>query len=354
MTIFHIFKSDCRRSSRITLQTNWVQRTCWVHKPETLPTNNREKIESCQQRNLSFFELFKIILFLNSEDRLVFHCQSSLIYLIFAKIIAALILNKSKFIYDIHDLNEWSVIKNFYDYFRYIFFRTAIINILEFIVLRYLNVSVMTVSDGLAETISFKYGCEKPTVVMSAVGNSIYNPNSNKKPDYSRALIFFGTQGRVPDDILGQLRNYEIELHLYGRFESKFLKEIEDSVHLQKTVIFHGEYSPQDMSFLQNYNYLILYSPNNASDNFKYSLPNKFFQAIGNGLSLIISSNFVEIRDKLSSTSGACSVLSRPKDIKKMMENLNKKRTKKFFKELSLLASNFHDTSKTKFLDILD
>ena len=104
---------------------------------------------------------------------------------------------------------------------------------------------------------------------------------------------------------------------------------------------------------MQNYNYLILYSPNNDSDNFKYSLPNKFFQAIGNGLSLIISSNFVEIRDKLSPISGACSILSKPKDIETIMDNLDKKRTKKFFKELNVLASNFHDVSKSNYTKIL-
>ena len=189
MTVFHIFKSDCMKSSRITLQTSWEQKTCWIHIPEILPSKT-ENLKRCQQRALSFNELFKVILFSDTEDRLVFHCQSSLIYLIFAKIIAKFIRKKSKFIYDIHDLNEWPVAQNFYDVFRYIFLRTAIINILEFIVLRYLNVKVMTVSDGLSEVISFKYGCQKPVVVMSAVGSFNYNTNNKKKPDSSKELIF--------------------------------------------------------------------------------------------------------------------------------------------------------------------
>ena len=45
----------------------------------------------------------------------------------------------------------------------------------------------------------------------------------------------------------------------------------------ENNISFMGRYKPQNLDFLENYKYSIIYSPQAGQKNMQNSLPNKFF-----------------------------------------------------------------------------
>lgn len=282
--IYHVYKTDCYMASRVMMQSGWVANNYYIHKA---------KFYNNLSSKLGFFSLFKVVLGLNEDDVLVFHAQSSLPYLLFSKLICFLFFKKNILIYDIHDLHEHSNYRSVYAKFRY-----HVLLWFEFFACKIKSIRKMTVSNGLSKTISSKYKVEEPVIVYNCSVEAV----NHIKPleDRSEDILFFGTKERFPVDLLDVIKESNMKLSFYGRGVSyEWLGEINKDYD-KSLVNIHGEYSPDNLSFVSDYKIALNFFPENNSLNFKYSLPNKLFQAIGMGTTVIVSENFYEMIELFS------------------------------------------------------
>lgn len=301
------------------MQSGWANPVHYIHRPTSSLDINDEK--------LSLHSITKIAFKSKDQDAFIFHAQSSLPYLLTFYLITRAIIRKPKIVYDIHDLHEKEYFSDILKYIRYRLFRYRILHLMEALSLKIVN-RRMTVSDGLADTISKRYKTSPPKLVLNA------NPNGSSRPENKtlkdkRPLVFFGTSGRFPFQLIDTLENEEIELDVWGRgMSSQWL--FENTKKHYKNIKFFGEFSPNDLSFLKNYEALLLYYPDGRSDNYIYSLPNKFFQALDNGLSLLISNNFLEIKHQLDCILGSYAVIKEKTKIRDSLELVRESRPKNY------------------------
>lgn len=230
---------------------------------------------------------------------------------------------KSNIVYDIHDLHEWDVNDA---KFSKNTIRFYILGALERAAFKIKEIKKLTVSQGISEVIAREYGVNPPIVVR----NISIIQNENKKPIETRinnAVVFFGTRERVPFKIINELKKFNIELHLYGKNITKeWLKKLLPENDLEN-VKFFGEYDPNNLEFLDAYKAMIIFAPENKTLNFKYSLPNKLFQALERGVAVVISENFEEMRDTFPSTPMVTSSCEKRfvENTKKVLENISQK-----------------------------
>ena len=277
------------------MQQRWEKESIFIHLAKDKDyTKNIE---------LGFFNLFKKIKSSNKEDVFIFHAQSSLPYLISGWIAKKLLAKKSNFVYDIHDLHEWN---NNDSMFSKNAVRFYVLDALERIAFKITAIKKITVSQGLSTTMATKYANQPPIIVRNiSVTENINPPRIENRID--SAVIFFGTRERVPLSIISGLKKSDIELHLYGKDITKdWLKNYVSESDLSNVKIF-GEYNPNDLAFLENYKVMILFAPENKTLNFRYSLPNKLFQALERGVVVIFSDNFEEISNLFSKSSSVIS-----------------------------------------------
>lgn len=282
--IYHIYRTDCFRSSRVMLQKEWQPNSVFMHKREKYPTAS-EKLE----KPLSISAITTLALRSSKADTFIFHAQSALPYLLIFAITCALLLKKRNVIYDIHDLHEHAHTRLIDLGFRGAA-RFLALSALEQLCFQITSITKTTVSNGLSNELSDRYKTKDVITLLSIIAPI----NPYKGAHSQTALVFFGTPKRFPFELLELINDNQIELAVYGKgMDSQWL-----TTKTQKqwpTVYFYGEYDPSDMSFLQNHKALLLYHPLDKTKNFKYSLPNKFFQALSHGLDIIISSNFTEM-----------------------------------------------------------
>lgn len=289
--IYHLYKTDCYRASRVLMQSNWDGESIFIHLSQ--------KDDFKKNYRLSLNTLIRLINRFTNDDVIIFHAQSALPYLMAALILRKILRKKTSLIYDIHDLHEKESYSSFRNEVRYYG-----LGLLEKFIFKIKLIKKLTVSEGLAKTMALKYKCRPPTVVR----NISSPPDSDVpalNPKLSNAVIFFGTRERVPLGIIKELQNSNIELHLYGKDITKDWLETKISDQEMQSVRFFGEYNPKKLDFLNNYKALILFSPENNSLNFKYSLPNKLFQSLEKGLAVIVSENFVEMIELFADVSMA-------------------------------------------------
>lgn len=282
--IYHVYKTDCYMASRVMMQSGWVANNYYIHKA---------KFYNNLSSKLGFFSLFKVVLGLNEDDVLIFHAQSSLPYLLFSKLICFLFFKKNILIYDIHDLHEHSNYRSVYAKFRY-----HVLLWFEFFACKIKSIRKMTVSNGLSKTISSKYKVEEPVIVY----NCSVEAFNHIKPleDRSENILFFGTKERFPVDLLDVIKDSNMKLSFYGRGVSyEWLGKI--NKRYDKSIVnIYGEYSPDKLNFVGDYKISLNFFPGNNSLNFKYSLPNKLFQAIAMGTTVVVSKNFHEMIELFS------------------------------------------------------
>lgn len=284
--IYHIYKTDCYRASRVLMQQRWEKESIFIHLAKDKDyTKNIE---------LGFFNLFKKIKSSNKEDVFIFHAQSSLPYLISGWIAKKLLAKKSNFVYDIHDLHEWN---NNDSMFSKNAARFYVLDALERIAFKITAIKKLTVSCGLSKIMKERYRTSAPVVVRNISSQPRVGVTSAHRLE--RAIVFFGIKEHAPIGIFERLRDAGIEIHLYGRdMTREWLRELGMDCQNIKTF---GEYFPNDLSFLNKYKILILH-PDGESLNYKYSLPNKLFQALDHGLGVVVSDFFEEITDLFVNT----------------------------------------------------
>ena len=349
MTTYHIYKTDCVGSSRVMLQSGWEDgRSVFIHhvkpgRPATVPEKP--------------FALRSILDAMKASKggkppRFVFHAQSSLPLLLLSYLLRRFFGGRDAlFVYDIHDLHEGGEpYRTLGEKIRYGFFRHHILALLERIVLGLRGVRALTVSSGLSRTTADWYGCPAPAVVHSAMYPRRDASELQAMPRHAKALLFFGTPERLPVDLIDAIGAAGLELHLYGRFKGREGVEEQLGRALPDHVKVFGEYSPDDLDFVGTYPYLLLFKPSDRRLNFRYSLPNKMFQSLGYGVSLILSENFEEMAEVLSPVPGAATVLRDSSDLAEAMAVLAKQRTGGYWTASNALARQLHDDAKDRYL----
>ncbi len=350
MKTTHIFKSNCFMSTRIMMQSEWDQNCNFLHRK-----NNPNYHENTNDKKLSLFSIISFLLREKKENTLlIFHCQSSLPYLMIS-FIAKKLMNMSSLslIYDIHDLHEYDrnekgLIANLKAKIRYQVFR-----ILERSLVKKNDINVMTVSEGIAEHYMNKFNIIKPNVVRN-IGTESYSANENTENiRHKKDIVFFGRAGRIPFEIFQTCIDQSINLHLWGRGIEEAVEDYCKISRCKKSdIIINGAYEPNDLRFLDKFRYLILYKPNDLKLNYKFSLPNKLFQAISHGLSIIVSPNFTEIIDSFGHIPGAIIILNNQEKLEELIIENNKLRDEKFFSQCKKHYKTVRDNAKKNYQEL--
>lgn len=270
------------------MQSRWDEKSVFVHDSKSDDYSVNIK--------LSLLALLKLLRRALEIDVIVFHAQSSLPYLLISYLYIKLVGKKILFIYDIHDLHEWDLS------FKLISrpaLRYCVLGFFEWIVFSIEEIRKITVSNGLAILMSKKYGKPPPVVVRNTSSEGKRLPFANR---LKNTVLFFGIKERAPIGLFDKLNSVGVEVHLYGRgmTEDWLVNILRDNLGGVKVF---GEYSPERMDFLNNYKVLILY-PSDNKLNYKYSMPNKLFQAIDHGLCVVVSDYFDEILQTFKSAAG--------------------------------------------------
>src|SRR3546814_3510924 len=111
-------------------------------------------------------------------------------------------------------------------------------------------------------------------------------------------------------------------------------------------VRIYCEYSPKDLDFVAGYRFLLIHNPKDLRPNFVYSLPNKFFQSLAYGTSLIVSPNFEEMAAVAASVPGACAVVADPSQLADKMATLDVLRDDAFYRAVAALSDALHEIGR--------
>lgn len=314
--VCHIYKSDCFGSSRLMLQAKWDEQSVFIHKTGVL---DGEIHEVDGKKIISQKLLWKnIISVLRCEEvnSMVFHAQSSILYLLacYVYLVVWGCGRKVLLVYDIHDLNEYVSRCGVNKYFDYIYYRYNVFLLLEYFVLHVLHIKSMTVSKGLSRIISKRYRCDRPKIVRSAILPDAMPVRQNNQNNKCRA-VYFGTRNHLPISLIPELIKYDISVDFYGRDVRK--GEVLRGLPREKENLFrfYGAYIPENLDFLNAYDLLILFKPEKVSINYRYALPNKMYQSLAHGLSILVSDNFIEMKYLLRCISGAVVVFKDGDDL---------------------------------------
>ena len=345
---FHVGKFDCFSSSRVMGQSSWDQQPFYLHR-----SKRREKMEG-KESHLSLMKMAMTLVSLRGKAIFVFHAQSSLPYIVVARLISFFSLRAQvKYVYDIHDLNEQKTYSDFYRRVRYGVIRHYLLHFLEALIFQDQAISKITVSEGLSEVLFRRFKSAKPIVVHSISLKFKPESYSSHGNEHDPRLVYFGTKNHAPIDLMSTLRKHNYQLRMYGRDIS--WEELSKHSEISRGFVeILGPYDPKDMDFLYNYNILLLYRPKASTINYQVALPNKLFQALSAGLSLIISSNFVEVKNLFAEPEGAVEVIHNNEELQKAIERvLLMRRDSNFQKKVKSKLLTIYEKSKCNYLTAL-
>jgi hypothetical protein len=267
------------------MQSAWDKSSFYIHLSDKSQDNSL---------NLTFPQLLRISRASSDKDKFIFHAQSSLVYLVTLKLLG--VLSRDQIIYDIHDLN---VIQEKLNYMR---LRGISMHILEFVTLKIMRISSITVSSGLAIIIAKRFKSKRPLVVRNI--SAEMREGSMKKEVDQNKMVYFGTFDRLPNKFFVELEREGLQLDIYGRFNNgKASQTMQDALE-QGVIKYCGEYNPGDMGFLRNYAYLY-YNIDPYDVNYRFAGPNKFFQALVYGLVILTPQGYSELSFLLKDIPGA-------------------------------------------------
>jgi hypothetical protein len=353
MLTYHVYKVDCFTASRVLLQASWDERSIFLHSPGAAAAKHEGGV--IESRRLSFQALFKALRARTLDERtFVFHAQSSLPHLFFARFVQLCFGGEAKIVYDIHDLHCVAPERLIYLRRPAELVRYLILGLLERFALRDRHVRPMTVSRGLARILEAR--SRRPVPVVYSAPPPLYTEEElSSQAREEKAVLFFGTPERTPLEIFDQIRTAGYELHIYGRGITKDYIENKTGRPLPASVRLFGPYAPTDMSFVAGYRYVVLYKPDHASLNFRYSLPNKFFQGLAHGAAFIFSENFVEMIDMLAGIPGAAVVLdaASASALDEALADAEARRRPEFWAKVSRLSARLNDEARASYHSVL-
>lgn len=339
---YHICKFNPFKATRLYIQKDWDKKSVFVG----VCSDNcrvKEKDWNVEFIKLNFKNLFILSKQASVNDTFVFHMQSSLIYLLYVKFVLFFMWKKINVVYDIHDLHE----KPIHTRSIYLLLRFYILLCIEYFVIKILRTKCITVSNGLAKEMSIRYNVDKITVVTNAQKSKIeLYPDKKHK-----TLLYFGEDCRAPDEsIIKVCLDNGIKIDLYGiGFDSKKWKMLFDKYSNLK---YFGTYSPDDIDFIKEYKIMILLS-SVESTNYKYSLPNKLFQSLTKGVSVIMTKNFVEPLELFKDNDCAVLGIEGSSDIVYAVNHLENSYSYSCFKEIEQKLNFMYETSKNNYISLI-
>ena len=285
MRTFHVAKFNCYSSSRVMMQSRWDNKSFFIQ------SNKYPGYE-----NIIFLNYRNVLMIANSlgpKDNIIFHSQSSLPFLIFVILFSK--TNTKQLLYDIHDLN---VIKNEWNYSK---IRGFIMHALEYFVLKIMRVQSMIVSKGLAIIVQRRFKVKRPLVVRNI--SAKFPKNLPLRISTLNRGVYFGTFDRLDDSFFEKLYQGNHRIDIYGRFNHGKPSKIMTNAINDGLVNNCGEYYPEKMNFLNNYDFLY-YNIRPYDINYRFAAPNKFFQALAYGLVLLTPPGYSELACVLNKQPG--------------------------------------------------
>jgi hypothetical protein len=341
------------------LQASWEDEAAFIH----LTENATLRGSVTKSLKLTFLSIVNLVRCCPANQRasLVFHSQSSLPYLSVALLSKKILMKPNvQLIYDMHDLHVRGSNQNLWHKLRYDVFRHYLIAAFEVMVFKTSSIRKMTVSDGLARIVAERYGIKKPTIVRSVLNPKFFpggeiSEDAASEAKFRRVLLYFGQKERAPDrGTVRALLAKGIELHIYGRDITDLARDYNGVSRVPGQLKLFGEYIPHNLNFLQGYSFLFLWHPELNGENYRYSLPNKLFQALAGGLSLIVSKNFLEIIDVLKNLQGSVQVLENLEDLDYALSCLEKSRGNDYKDRARIFLSNLHEEARSAYLSLLN
>ena len=133
--IYHIYKTDCNKSSRVLMQSRWDSAFSFIHLSSNAYTEPHLKLE--------WKNLFSVAFRMGEKDCMVFHAQSSLPYLLLAFLVKNIFFLKGRYVYDIHDYHELSPKTKILsrEFFRYIVFF-----VFEYIIFKFKKIPIFNIA----------------------------------------------------------------------------------------------------------------------------------------------------------------------------------------------------------------
>ncbi|MCH7337297.1 hypothetical protein [Acinetobacter sp. NIPH 2699] len=274
MAIYHVTKVPLEKSSRVLSQLN------------IFPDNSHV----IELRNLR--ETLKYLSVLRGET-IIFHQQASLVCMLLFIFFNFINKRENRIIYDMHDL----VIFDYSGLFRRV--RACLIYVLEFIVTKF-DFKIITVSNGLAKTIKKRYGRDACVVYNFPSDYKENNFSLDSACSENKKICYFGIidEKRIPVKLFKEVSELNgggnIDVYGYISPVSNF------SFSGVEFLSYKGEFKPNNMSFLNNYNVLVFVTDQELNLNYKYCMPNKIFQALTYGMDILVSDFFEEIVETFS------------------------------------------------------
>jgi hypothetical protein len=334
------------------MQSRWDEGSVYIHRPSD-ETTHRENGVVSSELALNFVAIWRVMR-ARSPRRLVFHAQSSLPYLLFARMAKRLLGRDGvTLVYDMHDLHEAKVASTRYRRLRYGMVRHGILGACERVVCRDRTIPKLTVSAGISKAIAERYACDAAAVVANVGTPERYRARpwemrstaSNLKP-----LLYFGTKNHAPLSLIPEIRTEGLELHLHGRDmnEDWLAASVDGSVGTCVRVF--GGFDPEDMEFLSAYDVLVLYRPEVGTLNYRFALPNKAFQALWHGLSVIVSTNFAEVKEAFGDIRGAVATYEGRDDLASTIAAVLESRGEDYEHRIQEALWKIYTTSKRNYL----
>lgn len=352
MSVYHFFKADCFGASRIMLQASWDQASSFVHRPKRESHKADRRIQS---RVLGVWEVLKVLWAVRQGSAaLVFHGQATLPYLLIAYMGSRFARRSElRIVYDMHDLHERWEYSGFLEQVRYGVFRYLALRGLERLVFGLNDVFRMTVSNGLARVVAQRYRCAPPEVVRSAPPPVFEAAALQGMKRLDNAILYFGLLDHAPLQFIDVIGQAGLKIDLYGRDITRDSLRVRLGYDVPSFVNVCGPYTPENMDFLERYAFLLLYKPEDETLNYRYALPNKLFQSLGYGVSVLYSGNFVELGEFISDVDGAGAAISGGDDFVAALRMLDSCRDQNYFEGVVSLCRDANEGARRAYSKVV-
>lgn len=281
------------------------------------------------------------------DTRMVFHGQPSLPYLFCAALARSLRGRGAGFLYDIHDLHEKAT-KGVRGVPRWVLF-----GLLEWVCLRLKKIRSITVSPGLAREVTRRYGCREPSLCFSIPlqEGTLKLPVGNSR----HGIVYFGIieNYRLSEDRLSAMAREGLSIDVYGRLvqQCRPAFELLNRYEALKVVRLRGEYRPDSLEFLDEYEAVLMDYGTSRSANVRHCLPNKLFQSLRHGLTVLVSSNLEDAIDVFSSIPGAVMPLSPESTIREVLQRARAMRPVDYYERINRRLDQLHAESRSAYLE---